>query len=99
MTSEPKSKRGGRRNPQPGGPRKLEERPHFDTALEYAMHVINDTNVTGRRRDTMAYWVLRTGHQLPIGKPTIDQPSGKKALANIEAQSAHEATDWGRLVQ
>ena len=52
----------------------MEKRPHFATALEYAMAVINDHTVTARRRDTMAMQVLRY-----IEGPATTQPSGKQA--------------------
>lgn len=82
-----------------GRPRKYEKRPHFATALEYAMDVINDHTVTARRRDVLAMAVLRYAHQPPTGKPTIDKPTGKKAIANLEAEIAHHETEWGNLVQ
>jgi hypothetical protein len=82
-----------------GRPRKFEERPHFATALEYAMHVINDHTVTARRRDTLAMAVLRYGYQSQTGKPTIDKPAGKKVEADRTAITAHQETEWGELVQ
>jgi hypothetical protein len=42
--------------------------------------------------------VLRYGYQVPTGKPAPDKP-GKKAAANLEAETAHEETEWGTLVQ
>lgn len=92
MVTEEKKPRGR------GRPRKHEARPHFETALEYAMHVINDSTVTARRRDAMAMAVLRYGYQVPTAKATADKP-GKKAAANLEAQTAHQETEWGSLVQ
>jgi acyl CoA:acetate/3-ketoacid CoA transferase beta subunit len=77
-----------------GRPATLEQRPHFATALEYAMAVINDPKVTAYRRDDMAKAVLRSTHQASTAEPL-----GKKAAATIEAQTAHEETEWRGLVQ
>ena len=83
MTEE-KSNRGGLRNPPGGRPKGTKEkRPPFATALEYAMAVINDNNVSARRRDLMATQVLRYAqHQ------TIGQETGKKAERKEAAMKA-----------
>lgn len=58
------------------------------------MAVINDPKVTAYRRDDMAKAVLRSTHQASTAEPL-----GKKAAATIEAQTAHEETEWRGLVQ
>jgi hypothetical protein len=73
MTAEAIKKHGGAR-PGAGQPQKLETRPPFATALEYAMAVINDNNAAVRRRDAMAMHVLRH-----IEAPTTKEPTGKHA--------------------
>ena len=99
VVTDAKTKRGGRRVPPGGRPRKRETRPHFATALDYAMAVINDSEATARRRDTLAMAVLRCGYQMPTAKASTDNPTGKKAAANLEAQTAHQDSEWGSLVQ
>ena len=73
MTAGIIERRGGAR-PGAGRPQKLETRPPFATALEYAMAVINDNTAAVRRRDAMAMHVLRH-----IEAPTTREPTGKHA--------------------
>jgi hypothetical protein len=71
----------------PGGrPRKFEERPHFNTALEYAMHVINDSTVTARRRDAMAMHVLRTIEGPASAQAPTKQAERKEAAIEAATQ-------------
>jgi hypothetical protein len=94
--TKPKPRHGGLRNP-PGGrpPRKpkLEQRPPKPTPLEYMLSVMNDNEADISRRDRMAIAAAPYVHGRP---PEADL--GKKQIANIVAQTAHESSDWGGLV-
>ncbi len=62
------------------------------TPLEYMLAVINDETAEEVRRDRMAIAAA------PFIHPKADAAVGKKEAANIHAQTAHEESAWGDLV-
>jgi phage terminase small subunit len=63
------------------------------TPLEYMLAVMNDPKADRTRRDRMATAAAPYVH----GRPTDVQP-GKKETRQIEAQTAHQDSDWSGLV-
>jgi hypothetical protein len=47
---------------------------------------------------TMFALQMRFGWSAYVPRPTQEQPLGKKEMAEVEAQTAHEESAWGRLI-
>jgi hypothetical protein len=88
-------KNGGKR-PGAGRPPKmpkLDDRPPEQTPLAYMLSVMNDPKADVTRRDRMA-----TAAAPYVHGRSPDTELGKKQMRQIEAQTAHEDSDWGGLV-
>lgn len=48
---------------------------------------------------TMFALQMRFGWSAYVPRPVEERPLGKKEAAQIEAETAHEASDWSRLLQ